>query len=266
VHEDEGAHFIDGLGLTHEPPAEVAVGRVTVPPGACLPGTDFPRASVLLTYADVVAGMQASLRTQPRVSVTVDLNLEVLTRPRLAELELRSRVLRSGSRVTVSEVAFVAPGTAEPFALSVGTFMASPRAADVIGDPPRPGRGGPPWSMQAPLADHVGLRVLSPGLTELHRRPDLGNSSNSLQGGLVALLAETAAESLASARAGRPYEVRRLDVRYLAAVRVGPGRAAGELLHLDRSGATVRVEIHDAGRDHRQTALVMLECRPAGVG
>ncbi len=99
-------------------------------------------------------------------------------------------------------------------------------------------------------------------MSEIHRRPDLGNASDSLQGGLVGLLAETAAESLVSAEAGRPWWGRRLYVRYLAAMRVGPGVARSRILRRDDATATVRVEVRDRGRDSRLTGLVGVECVP----
>jgi acyl-coenzyme A thioesterase PaaI-like protein len=261
VHEDEGAHFIGGLGLVQGVRDEVWTGTVRVPPGALVPGTGVVRPAVLLTYADVVAGTQASRRTHPRVSVTVDLSLEVLRRPRSEDLALESRILRSGARVTVGETVFFADGDPAPFAVAQATFMASPREVDLL---PEGGRQHAAWQLTTPLADHVGLAVPAPGVAELARRKDLDNASDSLQGGLIGLLAEVAAETLASATASRPFIVRRLDVQYLAAVRVGPGRATASILRADAHSATLRVAIHDPGRDNRLTSLVMVECVPIG--
>ncbi len=90
------------------------------------------------------------------MSVTVDLDVEILRPPPTATLMLESRILRAGQRVTVSEVTFYETGETDPFAVSTGAFMASPREADAF----RAGAiGGPSqsWSMARPLAEHVGL-------------------------------------------------------------------------------------------------------------
>jgi len=44
-----------------------------------------------------------------------------------------------------------------------------------------------------------------------------------------------------------------IDVRFLAAVRVGPARATAEVL----GGGRVRVEVRDRGRGDRLTATLM---------
>ncbi len=85
------------------------------------------------------------------------------------------------------------------------------------------------------------------------RRPFVVQAAGSLQGGVVALLGEKAAESLA----GRP--VIDLDVRFLSAIRVGPGRATASWLGED----VIRVEIRDAGRNDRLAALTIARVIPA---
>jgi len=77
---------------------------------------------------------------------------------------------------------------------------------------------------------------------------------------LTGLLAEIAAESLVSAERDAPHVARRLEVRFLAAVRIGPGVASARLVRSDFRGDTVRVEVRDAGQDDRLTALVHVEC------
>jgi acyl-coenzyme A thioesterase PaaI-like protein len=94
--------------------------------------------------------------------------------------------------------------------------------------------------------ERVGLRIISPGVTELDRRPFVVQAAGSLQGGMVALLGETAAESLT----GRP--VVELDARFFTGVRVGPGRATAEVV----GDGLVRVEVRDIGNADRLAALV----------
>jgi acyl-coenzyme A thioesterase PaaI-like protein len=68
----------------------------------------------------------------------------------------------------------------------------------------------------------------------------------------VALLGELAAESLTQ----RP--VLDLDIRYLSAVRKGPGRATAVSL----GGGLVRAEVRDVGMDNRLAALVTARVAP----
>jgi acyl-coenzyme A thioesterase PaaI-like protein len=97
-----------------------------------------------------------------------------------------------------------------------------------------------------PLPEYVGAHVVAPGTAEVERAPFLEQAAGSLQGGVVALLAEMAAGSLAG---GAP--VLDLDVRYLSAVRVGPGRATATPF----GGGLARVEVWDRGRADRLIAL-----------
>ena len=102
-------------------------------------------------------------------------------------------------------------------------------------------------SLPVDFAQRVGVRTIAPGITEIDRRPFVVQASNSLQGGIVALLGETAAESLT----GQP--VRDLDIRFFTGVRVGPGRATAEVI----GDGSVRVEVRDAGNDGRLAALAV---------
>ena len=79
-------------------------------------------------------------------------------------------------------------------------------------------------------------------------------ASQSLQGGIVALIGEVAAESLTGS------QVVDLDIRYLSAVRVGPGRATATVLRAD----LVPVEVRDVGSENRLAALIFARMLPAG--
>jgi hypothetical protein len=72
-----------------------------------------------------------------------------------------------------------------------------------------------------------------------------------LQGGVVALVAELAAEHALQAVAGRPVCVSDLQTTYLGFGRVGPVRTSTEVL----SERAVRVEIVDAGAEDRRMTV-----------
>jgi uncharacterized protein (TIGR00369 family) len=191
--------------------------------------------------------------------------VRVLRAPALGAYEMDGRVLRTGRTLTVGETAFVAPGDPSPFAIAVGTFVASPRPVDVRpeGFDVRPVRRDRP-TISMPFHERVAYTHLEPGVAEVPLRADLTNATGTIQGGVIALLGEMAAHTLASSVAGRTFVVEDLDVRYLRAARVGPARSEARLLQLDDERATVAVEIRDTGMDGRLVAFVTAQCRPLG--
>jgi acyl-coenzyme A thioesterase PaaI-like protein len=227
-----------------------------------VPGTDFPHISVLLTFADSVTGLLAGLATAPQISVTVDFRVRILGRAPPGQYEIDARILRTGRTITVGETAFAAPGESAPFAVAVGTFVASPRPVDV-----RPGHfGSRPVdrkrpTLSVPFSERVALLMIEPGIGEVLLRPDLTNSTGTIQGGVLGILGEMAAQTLASSETGRTFVVDDLDIRYLRAARVGPARSTARLLALDDERATVVVEIHDTGMTDRHVAHVIAQCR-----
>jgi uncharacterized protein (TIGR00369 family) len=262
---DPDTHFTRELGFSHELDEGIGRGWGWSVPELCVPGTEFPHISVMLTLSDIVAGILASVATAPRVCVTVDFRVRVLRAPPLGAYEMDGRVLRTGRTLTVGETSFVAPGDPSPFALAVGTFVASPRPADVRpeGFDIRPVRRDRP-TIALPFHDRVAYADVEPGIGEVPLRADLTNATGTIQGGVLALLGEMAAYTLASSVAGRAFVVDDLDVRYLRAARVGPARSEARLLQLDDQRATVAVEIRDTGMDDRLVAFVTAQCRALG--
>ena len=155
-----------------------------------------------------------------------------------------------GLSTVAGEIRFSDATTAELVAISYLTFMPSPRPKDQA--PPHTTTMRTNGSMPVPFPEHVGVRVLSAGVAEVDLVRFTTQAAGTLQGGIVALVAEVAAESLTAT------PVLDLDVRYLNAVRVGPGRATAE-----RVGENlVRVEVRDGGSDDRLAALVMARTAP----
>lgn len=259
---DPERHFTAELGLRHELGDGRGRGWAWNVPELCVPGTDWPHVSVLLTLADIVVGILAGAATAPRVSVTVDFRVRLLRRPPPGRYQADGRVLRTGRTLTVGETRFVVPGEADPFAMAVGTFVASPRPVDVRPDGFE-GRSVPRErpTLAVPFTERLALDVHAPGVAEVPLRADLTNSTGTIQGGVLALLGEMAAQTIASAAAGRTFVVDDLDVRYLRASRVGPARSDAQLLHLDDDRATVEVEIRDTGMGDRPVSFVTAECR-----
>jgi acyl-coenzyme A thioesterase PaaI-like protein len=224
------------------------VGRATITPGMRSPlssGPGLVRPAVLLTIADCIAGVPAMYACSPRLAVTLDMVVRIVTDRVGPELAMTSELLKQGRSTVASEVRFTDAGSGELVALCYLTFMASARPQDL--SPPLLDGMAFDGSMPEPFPERVGIRAVAPGVTELDRRPFVVQASDSLQGGMVALLGETAAESLT----GRP--VTELDIRFFTGVRVGPGRATARSV----GDGVVRVEVRDAGSDDRLAALVV---------
>jgi acyl-coenzyme A thioesterase PaaI-like protein len=222
-----------------------AAGDATITEPLRAPGSALPRPSVLAAIADCVAGVPAGLMITPRLSVTLDIVVRLIAPSRGDRLEMKGEIVKKGRSIVAGEVFFYDAETMAPVAYSYLTFMGSPRPQD---RPPAFTRGmRTVGTMEEPFPEHVGARILEPGVVEMERTPFVIQAAGSLQGGAVALLGELAAESLM----GSP--VIDLDIRYLNSVRVGPGRATATLL----GQGVVRVEVRDQGHDQRLTALVL---------
>jgi acyl-coenzyme A thioesterase PaaI-like protein len=230
-----------------------AVGDVTLTDAVRSPGSSLPRPSVLATIGDCVSGVPAGIMTGPdRLSVTLDITVRLVADSCGDRLTVTGQIIKKGRTTIAGEVHYFDAETSAVVAYSYLTFMASPRPQDRGFPRLRGMRTETP--MPIPLPDYLGVRELAPGVVEVERTPFVRQAAGSLQGGVVALLGEMAAASLT----GSP--VLDLDVRYLSAVRVGPGRATATAL----GHGLVRVEVRDAGLDNRLTALVA--ARVARVG
>jgi acyl-coenzyme A thioesterase PaaI-like protein len=214
-------------------------------------GSGLPRPSVLATIADCIAGIPACLVTRPRLAVTLDIAVRMVATGGGDHLLVAGEIIKQGRSTVASEVRFTDAATTELVGISYLTFMASPRPQDQV---PQIARGmrttGP---MPIPFPEYVGTRVVAPGRVEVDLTPFVMQASRSLQGGVVALIGELAAESLTGSPALD------LDVRYLTAVRVGPGRATATAV----GRGQVRVEVRDGGNEDRLAALIFVRVDPA---
>jgi acyl-coenzyme A thioesterase PaaI-like protein len=157
-------------------------------------------------------------------------------------------VLRAGRTLFVAETRLYADPDEVAFARSIVTFM----NRRMVWDGSEPQRD---WAGEITHIDDVlAPRFLGPGAVEIDVVPTLINGrGGTVQGGVLALLAELATESALAAQ-GR-FAVADLDIRYLNRVKVGPVRAVAEL-----TGEGASVRIIDAGDQHRLVAFVATTC------
>lgn len=193
------------------------------------------RASVLTFLVDVVAGV--TLDTDPDAwTFTTDLSLRMRAVPAPAKVTATTTILRQGRRSAHCKVEVVDDRGAEVAAGTIG-FVHVPRRE---GDPPKPrvsihslaerftGRD----RLDRPLREEAGIVVLdaATGVVELAVRPEVCNPAGTLQGAMVALVAEAAAEDLVATKLAAPAIVTDLDIRYLGQTTVGPVRSTCRVL------------------------------------
>ena len=266
---DEYAHDFEWsvpsrLGTSAELRDGIMVGDVRSLPATLVHGA--LRVSAVVFFVDAVAGI--AIDTDPEMwAFTSDLSVRLPVVPAPERIVGRADVLRVGRRSATVAVPLQLPG-GEDLGLGLVGFA---RVARREGDPPKPDidRMGlaEVWAgvapLDVPLREAAGVRVLdaASGEVELALKPDLLNPAGALQGAMVALVAEAAAEELATAAAGSPQVVTDIDVRYLAQSRQGPIRSRSRFIGPPSDGS-IAVDLVDVTLDKLVTT-VTLRTHPA---
>ncbi len=217
------------------------------------------RASVLSFAIDAVAGI--TLDQDPEAwAFTSDMTVRMRPGPAPDRIVATNTVLRQGRRSATCRVELKADD-GSPIATGAIGFVTVPRRE---GDPPKfvlrpdqaPGLFDGIGVLTRPLRDEAGIEVVDAeeGIVQVDVTPALRNPAGTLQGAMVALVAEAAAEDLVAARFGSPAVVCDLDLRYLGQAKVGPVRTKTRLLG-DSPDAPMEIELVDLSTD-RITTLV----------
>ena len=219
------------------------------------------RASVVAYLVDVVSGVSVD-SDEDVWTFTTDMTVRMLPVPAPRRLVATNEVLRRGGRSITCAVHVTDERGAEVASGAIG-FAHVPRKPT---DPPKYhltphdavelfAHGG---VLAGPLREEAGVVALDPsrGIVELAVRPEVCNPAGTVQGAIVALVAEAAAEDLVGHRLGTPVTVVDLDVRYLAQAKVGPVRTRCTTI-----GDWARVELVDTDTD-RVTTLVYARAVP----
>jgi acyl-coenzyme A thioesterase PaaI-like protein len=217
------------------------------------------RASVLSFVIDAVAGI--TLDQDPDMwTFTSDMSVRMRPVPAPDHIEAVNTIVRRGRRSATCRVELTA-GDGSPIATGAIGFVNITRKES---DPPKfllppeeaprlfDGLGG----LTRPLRDEAGIEVIdsAEGVVQVDVTPALRNPAGTLQGAMVALLAEAAAEDLVSTRFGLSAVVVDLDLRYLGRATVGPVRTRTRLLG-DGPEAPIEVELIDLSDDMLTTLV-----------
>jgi acyl-coenzyme A thioesterase PaaI-like protein len=217
------------------------------------------RASVHAFLIDLIAGLRINIGNDSW-TLTTDLTVHASAAPAPDRLEARATMLRQGRRNVTWLVDIRSDESLH--ATGAASFITLDRRDD---DPAKPDTS-PEAAMErfannhtfltAPLREEAGIEVVDPasGTIEVTVTHDVLNTNGTMQGAMVALAAESAAEDLIESRFGVRAVVTDLDVRYLNRVESGRIRSTCRLLG-NSPTAPIEVQLHDIDRD-RATTLV----------
>ena len=223
------------------------------------------RISALVLMVDMGGGFSAHRAASPDWTFTSDLSVRTSARPAPTRVVGRTRVLRAGRGTMMTEV--VLRGDDEPLGLGYAGFN---RQARRRGDHPNPDideasrRWGRYKALDAPLLETVGVHVLdaASGQVEVELRDELRNPAGALQGAMVSVIGEAAAEAMLAHRGAHRSVVTDIDIRYLAMGRVGPIHSQARLLG-DAPTDAIAVELYDRGRDDRIISTMLMRATAA---
>jgi uncharacterized protein (TIGR00369 family) len=258
-------HMLRDLRLEFEHGGEGRESRAWMPAQAHLADRmGNVRLGALATLVDVIGGGLAALAAAPAWIATADLSLHVtgaLPADGRANVAAIARVLRAGRTTVVLECDLGTEPADGSVARATMTFSVLERRAMnpiVLAHPGRTpartsmGHGGS--GFRAPFLDALGIRSVGAGISEVAPTPYVLNSFGAVQGGVLAAIAEHAAETLHAD--GTTVD---LQVASLALARTGPVRATAAAVD---AGDVARVEVVDLGAQRRTTVALARRGRP----
>ena len=242
-----GSSVAGRLGVTARFEDDVLVLELTPQPETLHHG--IVRASVLAFVIDAVAGIPLD-QDGAAWTLTSDMSVRMRPIPAPERVDAINTILRQGLR-SATCVVDLRTDQGAPIATGAIGFAKVPRKPT---DPPKPllSPGEAPSVFRSPAAltrslrNEAGIEVIdaAAGIVQVEVTPDLRNPAGTLQGAMVALLAEAAVEDLLATRFDRPVVVTDLDLRYLRMAHVGPVRTRSRLLGTGPD-APIQIELID---------------------
>lgn len=225
---------------------------------------------VVATMIDVLGGALTVRAVHPDWMATASLSVHLSGRPVCDTIAAAGKVIRAGRTMVIIDVDIVEGdgnpgGSGKPVGTAMMTFSRLPRREGTpTFEPDMEVSETVDFAMEGsglklPCRDAVGVRVLdvAAGVAELEMKAYIRNSLGVLQGGMIAVLSETAAELAAGAAARKPMMTKDLAIQYVSQGRRGPFRTRTRLLRTTDDTALTRVEVVDRGKEDRLIAVVM---------
>ena len=234
----------------------------------------------LTAVADVSAAVVALIAGEPEWTATADLALHAADPITEGPVVVESRLVRAGSNIVVVAVdAFDGAGRGHEDLVDTGplrcgtrsiiTFARIPRRASAAAGKFDPAANlgqwrqmGPdePTDSETPLLERIGLRVVdaAAGVVELDQRPYVANSFGTINGGVLGMVFQGAAEA-----AHPGFVAVDAQIHYLAQSKVGPARTSLTRIRTTTDHAVCSLELVDTGNDDRLLSHAVVTLVPA---
>ena len=222
------------------------------------------RIGVAAMVADIISGEAAVREALPGWIATLGLSLQAGELPGDGHLTARARKIRKGRTTVVFEVDLAHEETGADVGLSTLTFSLLPartelqsRATWAEEPAPETDFASEDSGFASPLLDAIGLEIDpdDPSVARAPKNDYVGNTLGAMTGGVVAIVAEAAADHFAASELGGTTRVRSLEIHFLRLAKNGPVRAKARTIGRLASARIVRVELRDEGRDDEVTTL-----------
>jgi acyl-coenzyme A thioesterase PaaI-like protein len=225
---------------------DTMLGRAVVGPELLSRGSGPCGVGALVPIVDLLAGVRATPLAEGDWLATSDVWLHEIAPLDRGPITVTTELLRAGRRTIISRHEVCADG--RPVVASTVEFTRIRREASAhqtvqTRTPSGWTRIGSGDLLDRRLEEACGFERIEPGtgVVELPRSPFVANSTGTLQGGVVALLADVAAADAVGPGA-RTVD---LQYRFLAPTGDGPARASVRPLRVDGDLHTVAVDVVD---------------------
>ena len=234
-----------------------------------------PRVGALAAIIDLAGAATAIASVTPDWIATADLSFSSGDPIVEGPIVVAAHLVRAGSNVIVVRVD-VGDGhgnddsaTMRPAGRGLMTFARIPGSASASSgrvipeSSPKQSSALPHSGFRLPLFEQLGVRIIDAarGVIEIDRTDYSRNSFGSLNGGVIAIAAEAAADALVGTL-HTGFAAVDVSVTYLSQTRSGPGRTSATLVRADAHDAVVEVRLLDAGNDDQLLALSTVVLKP----
>jgi len=234
-------------------------------------------AGVLATLTDVVGGILAVRAIMPDWLSTAHMSLMTTRNIRSGHVSGHGRLIRCGRTSVVVGVDVYneterSAGTPEPAGMAMITYSrlsgngkTLPQRSDGHGHHATCFSLGITPLAQA-LVEKAGIEIIDSagGRLRINMTPYVRNSLNSLQGGVIAFLADLAGPLALSADHGNSWQTRDLTIHYMTPGIKGPFETAAVTIRSDSHNALMRIEVLDRGDENRLMAVIFNACIRVG--
>lgn len=240
------------LGIEVTPSGDDAVDLILATDGVARRPDGRVDPAAIATAVDVAGGLLTARAVHPDWIATSSLSVD-LRRPADVgggSARVRATVLRAGrSAVVVGHRVFDDRGEVGVGTLTFSRLERREGNPDVQVDGPRSGsvRFVSDPTTPGGLDELVGCEAAGDGSASLALTDRVRNSLGAVQGGMVALVAERAAEAVASANGWRQPTCVDLALDYVGVARSGPIRAVAAVVRRGADHLRLRVEVTDEG-------------------